>query len=199
MESKEPIKNKKRKLPIMLLGAVALVIVIVVNIVVWRGYFDKQAQAGALNVEVQQVKQLIAQAAEPPSELKSQLAAVQADLENALAVFPENIDRNDIFDFILDTAEECQVQIIPLISEGKESGGTGRSYKVLKYHGTVTGSLGHTSSFMTKLHSGKYSTMIISDCTVQRVSQEGNISSIDDITVVVELNLALYVSSIKGE
>ena len=199
MESKEHKKNKKRTIPMTLLGVVVLVVVIVVNIVFWRGYFDKQAQAGAIKVEVQQVNQLIAQAAEPPSELQAQLVAVQADLENALAVFPKNIDRNDVIDFILDTAEECQVQILPLVSEGEESGGTGGSYKVLGYHGTVTGSLGHTSSFMTKLHSGKYSTMIITDCAVQWTSQEVNISSIDDITVVVQLNLAFYVSSIKGE
>jgi hypothetical protein len=198
MAKRESIK-RKRKIPMLLLGAVGLVIIIVVNIVVWRGYFDKQAQASALNDEVQRVNDLIALAAEPPSELEQRLAAAQVELENTLTVFPENVDRNDVFDFILNTADECHVNIIPLVSEGDESGGAGKSYKVLKYHGTISGSLGNVCSFMTKLHNTKYPTMIINSCVVQRATQEGNASTINDVTVVVELNLSLYVSTAQGK
>lgn len=182
----------------MLLGAAVLIIVIVVNIVVWRGYFDKQAQAASLEVEIQHVNELITQAAEPPSDLEGQLAAAQTDLENALAVFPQNIDGNDVFDFILNTADECQVIIVPLVSDGDVLGGAGKAYKVLQYHGTVSGSLGNVCSFMTRLHSGQYPTMIITECTVQRVTQEGTVTTINDVTIQVSLNLALYVSTTKG-
>jgi hypothetical protein len=189
--------KKKRKFPIVLLGVAVLIIVIVVNVVVWRGYFDKQAQAASLKVDVQHVNELIAQAAEPPSELEEQLAAAQAELD-ALTVFPQNVDRNDVFDFILNTADECQVTIIPLVSDGDSAGGAGKSYKILQYHGTVSGSLGNVCNFMTRLHSGQYPTMIITECTIQRVSQTGAVNSINDVTVQVSLNLALYVSTARG-
>jgi hypothetical protein len=40
--------------------------------------------------------------------------------------------------------------------------------------------------------------MIITECTVQRVVQEGVVTTINDVTVQVSLNLALYVSTLKG-
>jgi hypothetical protein len=198
MENRETGKKRKITVPLMLLGVVALIGVIVFNIITWQAYIGQQSEVGALEIKVEQVNKLIAQAAEPPTELQAQLAQAQADLEVALSVFPQNVDRNDVFDFILATAEAYHVQIIPLIAEGEETGGTGRSYKKLKYHGTVTGSLGDVSSFMTALHYGKYPSMLITDCTLQRTAQEGSVNSINDVTVVVDISLAFYVSSVKG-
>ena len=56
---------------------IALVLIIVVNIIVWRKYSDKQAQVETLKVEVQQVNQQISQAAEPPSDLESRVGDSQ--------------------------------------------------------------------------------------------------------------------------
>jgi outer membrane murein-binding lipoprotein Lpp len=201
MENKlagETKNNKKRAFPMMLLGAIALVIIIVANVIVWRSYLDMQAQVEALKTEVQQVNEQVAQAAAPPSGLESKLEIAKGELANALQVFPGNIDKNDIVDFILNTAQECQVQIVPLVAEGVGTGSDGQSSNTLKYHGTVTGSLSRVSSFMTKLHNGKYPTMIITECTVQRVTVQDNSISDNDIAVTVDFDITLYASSIKG-
>lgn len=192
------LEKKKRKFPIMLLGVAVLIIVIVVNVVVWQGYSDKQTQAASLEHEVLQVNELIAKAAAPPSGLEEQLAAAQAELATALAVFPKNVDRNDVYDFIVSTADECHVMVIPLATDADLDGGAGKSYKILQYHGSVSGSLGNVCNFMNKLRSGRYPTLMITECTVQHALQEGAVNSINDITVQVSLNLQLYVTSVRG-
>jgi hypothetical protein len=191
----ETRNKKKSRLPIASLGAFALFIILVANMIVWNKYSEKQAQVDTLKDEITLVNQKISQAAEPPSDLESRLEMVKDDLAIAKQVFPENVDKNDVVDFILNTAEECQVQIMPLVLEGW---GTETSYTTLKYHGTVTGSLAHATNFMTMLHSSKYPTMMITDCTIKRTTAQ-NISVPDnDIEVTIDLVIALYTSSIQG-
>ena len=141
--------GKGIKFPLILLGAIALVVIIAANIVIWRNYSDKQTQVENLKAEVQQVNQKISQAAQPPSDLESKLETAKGDLAKALLIFPANVDRNDVVEFILSTAEECQVQLVPLMAESGASGSTG-SFSVLRYSGTVSGSLGKVSSFMNQ-------------------------------------------------
>ena len=191
--------NKKRPSKLMLLAAVVLVLIIVGNIMVWRGYFDKNSQVESIKIEVSQVSQQLAQASEHPAGLDEELARVQAELAEALAVFPENIDRNDVIDFILSTATRCEVTVVPLVAEGIATGGIGQASNNLKYHGTVTGTLSRTSLFMTMLHAGKYPSMIITECSVQRISSQGDSIAASDIVVAVDFEISFYVTSIKGE
>jgi hypothetical protein len=190
-------KNKKKsRFPIVWLGVFALFIIIVANIIVWNKYFENQGQVQILKDEITLVNEKISQTAEPPSDLESRLEIVKDDLEIARQVFPQNVDGNDVVDFILNTAEECQVQIVPLVSEGW---GTERqSYTALKYHGTVTGSLAHATNFMTMLRSSKYPTMIITQCTIKRITAQNISIPESDIEVTIDLVIALYASSIQG-
>jgi Tfp pilus assembly protein PilO len=192
----EPKKGKQRKFSLVWLGLVALAAIIVVNVIIWRSYSDKQAQAGVLEVQAQDVQQQISQVLAPPEDLEARLTEAQSELAEALLVFPAKIDMNDVVDFILTTAEACQVELVPLVAEG---GGTGESYYELRYSGTVSGSLSQVSNFMTKLHTDKYATMVITECSVQRVAIPDVNRSESDIDVTVNFSVALYVSSIKGK
>jgi hypothetical protein len=184
--------GKRIKFPMLLLGVIALVAIIVANIIVWRNYSDKQAQVETLTAEVQQVNQKISQAAQPPSDLESKLETAKGDLAKASLIFPTNVDRNDVVEFILSTAEECQVQLVPLMAELGASGSTGQPYNMLRYSGTVSGSLIQVSSFMTRLHNDKYPTMIITECTVQRTSAKDVTIPNSDIGVTVNFSVTLY-------
>jgi hypothetical protein len=191
--------NKKRPLQMILLAAVVLILIIGGNIMVWRGYFDKQGQVEPLKIEVAQVNQQLVQASEYPAGLNEELARLQAELAEALAVFPDNIDRNDVIDFILNTAEWCGVTVVPLVAEGVEPGDIGQASNTLKYHGTVTGTLSRTSLFMTMLHAGKYPSMIITQCSVHRITSQDEYIPTNDIVVAVDFEISFYVNSIKGE
>jgi len=188
--------NKKHRSYMSWLGVVAIIAIIVINFIMWKGYFVEKSQIDVLNEEIAQVNEQTSQVAQPPSGLESQLLEAQNDLMKALQVFPANIDRNDVVDFIIYTANACNVQMIPLVSNGWEIESIGQSFIVLKYHGTVNGILINVSNFITMLRNGDYPTMIITGCDVERVS--GLIADIpdSDIVVNIELSIALYTTSI---
>ncbi len=193
----EPKKTKQKRFSmVFLLGVVVIVILIVVNIIVWRNYSDKHAQADALNAKVELVEQQISQVEPAPSDLESKLNTAKNELAEALQVFPANIDKNDVVDFILTTAEECYVELVPLTAQG---GGAVGAYYQVRYSGTVTGKLSQVSDFMTKLHNGKYATMVIIDCSVQRMSVPDVSVVVNDFDVTVRFNVTLYASSIEGK
>ena len=133
----ETRNHKKKGFPFALVGAVALIAVIVANVIVWNGYRSKQGQVEALKNEIVQVNEQVSQAAAPPSDLESRLKSAEGNLALARQTYPADIDRNDVFDFMLTTANECQVEILPLVWDGVENAGNGQSYlhsKIPYYH-----------------------------------------------------------------
>ena len=190
--------NKITRLAITWLGVIAIIAIVVVNIVMWKNYFEKQSQLDILKSEVQLINEQISQAAEPPTDLESKLEKAEDDLAIARQVFPENVDRNDVVDFILNTAEECQVQIMPLVFDGWGAESSGQSYLVLKYYGTVTGKVSDTTNFLTKLRNGDYTTIVITECTIERKSGPDISIPDDDIEVTIDLAIELYTSSVQA-
>ena len=192
-------KNKKlTRLAITWFGVIALITIVVVNIVMWKNYFEKQSQLDVLKSEVQLINEQISQVAEPPTDLESKLEKAEDDLVIAQQVFPENVDRNDVVDFILITAEECDVQIMPLIFDGWGAGRAGQSYLVLRYYGTVIGKVSDATNFLTKLRNGDYTTIVITECTVERRSGPDISIPDDDIEVIIDLAIELYTSSVQA-
>ncbi len=179
------------------LGIIAVIAILVVNFVMWKGYFTEKSQIDVLKDEIAAVSEQTSQVPQPPSGLDSQLLGAQNSLTAALQVFPANVDRNDVVDFIFKNAEACGVQIVPLVSEGWEIESIGQSYAVLKYRGTVTGSLINAGNFITLLRNGDYPTMIITGCTIERVT--GLVTDIpdSDIEVTIDLSITLYTTSVK--
>lgn len=192
----EPGDKKKRALSITTFGVIVLIAIIVVaNIIVWKNHLDKRAQIDALNNEISRVYQRVKETPQPPEGLEARLETAKAELAAAQKALPDAVRRNDVIDYILSTAEECQVQIIPLVSEGWVTENTGQSYRVLKLHGTVTGSLEHATDFMTRLRDSKYPTMTITECTVERLNGPDISNPENGMQVAVNLNIALYTYS----
>jgi hypothetical protein len=189
--------NKKSRSLMSWLGVIAVIALIAVNFLMWKDYFAEKSQIEVLQNQVVSVNELAAQVPQPPSDLESQLQQAQADLAAALQVFPANVDRNDVVAFILETAEACEVEMIPLISDGLETEFTGSSYYVLKYSGTVTGTLINASNFITLLRNGDFPTMIVTGCVVERVTGVGTDVPDSDIEVTIDLSIALYTTSVR--
>ncbi len=192
-------KNKNSKKSRSLtswLWVIGIIAIIVVNIIIWKNYFGDKSEIEGLNSEIALVEHQIAQAAQPPANLESELVKAQKDLTAALEVFPEKIDKTDLIDFVITTAEMCDVQVIPLISEGLVTGGTSQSYVVLQYSGTVIGKLNNATNFITMLRNGDYSTIIITECTVERMTAVDSDISGGEIEVTIDLTFELYATSV---
>jgi hypothetical protein len=189
-------KNKKPRSLTTYLWVVGIIAIIVVNIIIWKNYFGDKSEIEALNSEIALVEQQIAQAAQPSTNLESELVKAQRDLAAALEVFPENIDKTDVIDFVITTAEMCDVQVIPLISEGLKMSNTGQSYMVLQYSGTVIGKLNNATNFITMLRNGDYSTIVITECTVERMTAVDSDISGGEIEVTIDITFELYATSV---
>jgi hypothetical protein len=188
--------DKKRRSWVPLITVIAIIAIAVANIIIWKNYFGVKSEIEVLQDEVALVSQQIAQAAQPPANLESELEKAQSDLVAALQVFPVKVDKTDVIDFILTTAKACDVQIIPLISEGLKTSDTGQSYVILKYSGTVTGKLNNATNFITMLRNGEYSTMIITECVIDRITEPESTVTGSEIEVAIDLSFALYATSI---
>ncbi len=196
----EPRNNKiKRIFSLTLLGVIALVAIIVANVVLWRNNESKQSQIDELNNEISQVHQGIAGTPPPSGDLESKLAAAQSELETAQNALPGNVNGNDVIDYIIGVAEECRVEVVPLVVRGWSPGETGDYYGVLKLSGTVTGSLENATDFMTRLQEGKYPSLVITGCSVQRIDQAELSSSVLNVPVIINISIAVYGSSPAAE
>ncbi len=189
-------KNKKSRSLMTWLWVLGIIAIIVANFIIWKGYFGEKSQIEVLENEIALVNQQISQADQPPANLESELEKTQDDLAEALQIFPSNVDKTDVIDFIIKTAEACDVLVVPLMSEGLETSNIGQSYVILKYSGTVIGKLNNATNFITMLRNGDYSTIIITECTVERTTQLESDVSGSEIEVTIDLSFALYATSI---
>lgn len=191
----EPRGKKKRALSITSFGVIALIAIIVANAVVWAGYRGKCAEVSSLTDEISRVYQSIKETPRPPEGLEARLETAKTELAAAKKALPDAVRRNDVIDYILSTAEECQVQIIPLVSEGWVTDNSHQSYRILKLNGTVTGSLEQATNFISELQDGKYPTMTITELTVERLSGPDISNSENSVQVSVSLSIVLYIYS----
>jgi hypothetical protein len=77
-------------------------------------------------------------------------------------------------------------------------GGGCAAGRVLRFSGTITGNLENATDFMTRLQEGKYPTLVITDCTVKRIDEVDVSGPGENALVMVNLSIALYVSSTAG-
>jgi cytoskeletal protein RodZ len=190
--------KKKRKIFISatLVMTVLLVGIIVANILVWQDHLGKRAGADTLTDQIAQVNQKIKEVPEPPDNLAARLEAAQAELKAAETAIPATINRNDVIDYIIDLADECQVEAVPLIVEGWIPQDAGAPYSALKLNVTVTGSLAGVTSLISGLQDSKYKSLTITNLTITRQNQPGVSSGFgDDTPVTVGMNIALYTYS----
>jgi len=190
--------KKKRRIFISatLIMTVLLVGIIVANILVWQDHLGKRAEADTLTDKIAQVNQKIKEVPEPPDNLAAGLEAAQAELRAAETVIPAIINRNDVIDYIIDLADKCRVEAVPLIVEGWIPQNAGAPYSALKLNVTVTGSLAGVTSLISGLQDSQYKSLTITNLTITRQNQPGISSGFgDDTPVTVGMNIALYTSS----
>jgi len=186
-----PGKNRIRIFSLTSLGVVALVIVIAANVMVWKGNRDKQAQVNILNGEISQVQNNVKGIPAPSSGLDLKLAAAEAALAEAQGILPSALNMNDVIDYIIDTAEQCHVEAVPLVSEGMSSGNSNQSYRVFSFSVTITGSLANAMNYITGLQGSTFPTLSVTDCTIDKI--EGTDYSRPENSTQVRMNLSIAV------
>ena len=186
--------HKKGMFSIKSMLAIALIVIVIANIVIWAIHLNKSSQADSLTEEIALINEDIQQMSTPPGDLEAEIESAKAALAAATEDFPVSVNRNEVMDFILDTADSCGVQVIPLVSEGWSDEEAGASYRVLGFSGTVTGSITDITEFICELQNSSYKTLTVRDINI--TSQSGlhpeNPTYENDIPVSVSLSIAVY-------
>lgn len=190
----EYMKNKKRLLSLTPILSAVLAAVVIANIVVWAGYLQQRARVDSLTGEIAGINENIQQLAMPSDDLKTELESVQAAMAAATAVFPDSVNRNEVMDFILDMADSCGVQVMPLVCEGWCEVKAGASYRVLKFSGAITGSMNDTTDFIYQLQNSQHKTLTVQDIVITSQARSYPEIPVDlfDIPVTVSLSIGVY-------
>ena len=192
-EKMEQINNKKKsRITWNLVGFFLLVIVIAANFYVLKARAADDAQKISLSGNLAALQQQINKVAEPAGDLAARLAAAQAAYAATQTGFPTVVDRNEVMDYLLSVADENNVQILPLTSEGWKTEQNGQKYNVLSITATVSGSLENVLNLIDSLHHGKYPTLAISDCIIKRDTAASPGFPGKDMQVIVNIGFGIY-------
>jgi hypothetical protein len=185
--------NKTRQQLFVSVISVLLVGILVGAVLVWHDRLDYRAKAAALASQIAVVNQKIAGTPAPPADLAAGLAAARAGLAEAEAALPASIAPNDVVDYIINLADKCRVEAVPLIVEGWSPESTGSPYNILKLNVTATGRLDGITNFISELQASEYTSLTISDLSIDRLDQPDNSTGFGDATLVsAGMNIALY-------
>jgi hypothetical protein len=193
MAAEEKKDHKKRLFPATSIIVVALLIVIAANAVVWQGRLARSAEIDSLHGEITKITQEIKKTPPAAADLETRLADARAGLAAAQTAFPTEFNRNDIIDFIILLARECQVEVLPISSQGWS---VEQGHSVLKLNATLTGSFTQANEFIARLQNGKYETLVVPEISFTRQSGtvgSGSFSG-DNTMVTVKLSVSVYAS-----
>jgi hypothetical protein len=187
--------NKKKMISLTTIGLAVLIIVIGANVLLWKSNRDRQSEILILNGEISQVQHKIKGTPVPSADLVSRLAAAKNALTEAQNTLPDAINANDIIDYMIDVADQCQVQAVPLVSEGQEHGKSAQPYQVATFSVTVTGSLKNTTNYMTNLQEGRFPTLFITNCAMDKLEDTDFSRPENSTQVTVKLSIAVYTAA----
>jgi hypothetical protein len=194
-------KQTKNLLSMKSILVLCLVVIIVANIVVWVNYLNRQSQVESLTGEIISVKADIRRTTPPTDDLEVRLKDARQAMVTAKRAFPASVETNDVMNYIIDLAGECNVQVIPLVSEGWHAEGGGASYHVLGLNGTAHGTISDIRTFMYKLQHNTYKTLEIKGLTITPKSQSYTSGPTFDnsLKVAVQFSISLYTCPSTGD
>jgi len=189
--------KKKKKPTLNTVGLLLLVVMAVAFFYLWQAKTDAIARVATLTDNVTGTQLIESNLAVPAVGLEAKLEDVKAELAAAGTGFPLNVDRNEVIDYILNMADDYNIQILPLVSDGWSKLTAGTEYRVLSITATAQGSLKDVESFMTDLQAGRYPTLVITGFSVARINTAAPAFPGDEMPVTVNMNIGIYTVPLK--
>jgi hypothetical protein len=193
MTSDSVVKKKKTYI-LIIIGLAALIAVLALNVVVWKSNRASKLQIADLNGQISQVEQQVSKVPAVSPDTNNELAAAQDALNAAKTTLPNDINRNDIIDYIIAIAAQCGVKAIPLAVEETIPGKSIRTYNELNIVVTITGTLGNAEDFMKLVQGGEFPTLVITSSSITKTELNDFIRSESDTMVTMRLGIVAYSS-----
>jgi Tfp pilus assembly protein PilO len=194
MEKTNTKKAKSRIFSITTIFVAVLIIVIAANAVAWKNRLAKDSEINSLTNEIAKVTREIKTSPQLPTDLDARLTEAKAGLTETQTIFPAVFNRNDIIEYILYLSRSCQVEVLPISSQGWQVENLNQIYPVLKLNAIVTGNYTQINDFVSSLQHGKYRTLQISDISYKRQSSSDNTTLFpsENMTVTSNFNISIY-------
>lgn len=184
--------KKKKKLTLNKAGLILLALLVFACLYVSQVNIKNRNLALTLENDLYTSQTMAGALSGPAEGLEDKLREVENELAATLESFPKTVDRNEVVDYVLSVAVEHGITVLPLQSNGWSAEYAGQQYEVLSIKVNAEGSLKSVEDFINRLQKGKYPTLTISDCSVQRRSVGAPGFPGDEMPVAVSLSLAVY-------
>lgn len=183
---------KKEVLIALLIGV--FTILAAVCYVLGTDYLKQLKGQEALTAQISEVGQTLAQIPESPQGLEQRLAEAQTSLVAEQNAFPAKMSSTDVVNSILELADKCEVEAVPLITAPWSTEKVAEhDYYVFQLNIVAEGTLAQLMSFVSQLENGEFKTLIVEEMSITRVgepTEEG--AAEESIPVTANLDLAIY-------
>ena len=179
-----------------LLALVVIIVLVLANVLlVWRfvlpAWQDKRDLTAQLASVQKELDEAVKAQEASPDELRKQVEAAQAKLDNAASAFFSDSQAKEALSKLDQYASESQVeianrQIIPVSEEEKKD-----SYDVGKYRLQVEGSLSDLLDFVSRIEEAAFESFVISDVSITEGTEGGEQHTL-------YMDVALYASSLSS-
>ena len=188
--SKESILVRRK-----ILIAILIISLLIVYYLFGTDYINQHHENAALISQISDTTQALVQMPEPPQNLEQQLEAAQAKLAAEQSAFPSNLNSIDVINTILELANDCGVKAIPLVTQSWSTEIVGEhDYSVLRLTIAAEGNFYQLVSFVSKLENGEYTTLVVEDLSITRVTVGESIPE-ESTTFIASFDLAIYARS----
>jgi len=182
-----------------LLIAILIITLLVVYYLFGTDYINQRRENAALNSQIAEATQALAQMPEPPQNLEQRLEAAQVRLDAEQSVFPSNLHSTEVVNTILGLADDCGIRAIPLVTQSWSTEVVGEhSYSVLRLTVAADGNFTQLVSFVGRLENGEYETLVVENLSMARVPG-GESASEEALIFIASFDLTIYTQSLTSD
>jgi Tfp pilus assembly protein PilO len=178
-----------------LLIALLIIALLAVYYILGMDYMKQRQEHEALAFQITTINQTLEQMSEPPQNLEQRLETAQERLSAEQNLFPSQLNSTEVVNSILELANQCGVDAIPLVTQSLSTEIVGEnSYNILRLSVAAEGSFSQLYSFVSQLENGEYQTLVVEDMTVTRVTplSEDETGFEETILYIASFDLAIY-------
>ena len=175
---------------------VAIIALLAVYYFLGMDYLRQLQGHEALTAQITEATQTLAQTPKPPQNLEQRLASAEANLAAAQSAFPRDLNSTRVINAILKLADDCQVRVIPLVTQTWSMENIGEGYYVFRLNVTIRGGYSQLVSFVSQLENGELETLVVEGFSVAMVAgltEEGM------MPVTASLDLTIYTQRTTSE
>ena len=185
-----------------LLIALLIIVLLVVYYLFGTDYIKQSKEQEMLTPQITEVIEALKEMPEPPQDLEQRLATAQASLAAEQSAFPSQLNSLQVVNTILELADDYDVKAVPLVTQPWSTEKVGEhDYYVFRLTVAVEGSFSKLVSFVSKLESGEFKTLIVENLSVTRADEqsEEEIFPEGTIPVTASLDLAIYTQPLTSD